>query len=290
MSVDKALSMRGLNETKDQELLKTYMKTGGRGLSGEQNAWCAQFVNGVVRDAGGTGTNSWAAKSFLKWGRGVGADENLMKGDVFVFNRGRDPAKGHVGMYTGNTRKNPKTGETEYEMIQGNTGGTKANPNSGGGQVETTWHTRGSVSAGIRRGEFPAAGVPANVASGGTAPASSAKIAATQPMPPVQPTDDAKSVVAPKVAEQPKPKKEEELIALADGGPMRPGQTALVGEEGPELFRAGSGGHVYPNSMMNVNMRVNDSHVQFARASMRRQADREVREARWNSYADIGAA
>ena len=288
MSVDKALSMRGLNESKDQELLKQYMKTGGRGLSGEQNAWCAQFVNGIVKDAGGTGTNSWAAKSFLKWGRGVGADENLMKGDVFVFNRGRDPAKGHVGMYTGNTRKNPKTGETEYEMIQGNTGGTKANPNSGGGQVETTWHTRGSVSAGIRRGEFPAAGVPANVASGGTAPASSAKIAATQPMPPVQPTDDSK-VVAPKVAE-PAKKNDDELIALASGGPIRAGQTAIVGEEGPELFRPGSSGHVYPNSMMNVNMRVNDSHVQFARASMRRQADREVREARWNSYSDIGAA
>jgi Phage tail lysozyme len=79
-------------------------------------------------------------------------------------------------------------------------------------------------------------------------------------------------------------------IALAKGGTMSPGQTAIVGEEGPELFQAGTGGRVYPNSMMNVNMRVNDSHVQFARASMRRQADREVREARWNSYADIGAA
>jgi hypothetical protein len=28
----------------------------------------------------------------------------------------------------------------------------------------------------------------------------------------------------------------------------------------------------------------------FARANMRRQADREVREARYNSYGDIGAA
>jgi len=30
--------------------------------------------------------------------------------------------------------------------------------------------------------------------------------------------------------------------------------------------------------------------VQFARASMRRQADKEVRDARWSSYSDIGAA
>jgi hypothetical protein len=41
---------------------------------------------------------------------------------------------------------------------------------------------------------------------------------------------------------------------------------------------------------MNVNLKVNDTQVQFARSTMRRQADREVREARWNSYSDIGAA
>ena len=39
-----------------------------------------------------------------------------------------------------------------------------------------------------------------------------------------------------------------------------------------------------------LDLKVNDTEVQFARASMRRQADREVREARWNSYSDIGSA
>jgi len=39
-----------------------------------------------------------------------------------------------------------------------------------------------------------------------------------------------------------------------------------------------------------VNLKVNDNEVQFARTSIKRQADREVREARWNSYSDIGAA
>jgi hypothetical protein len=34
----------------------------------------------------------------------------------------------------------------------------------------------------------------------------------------------------------------------------------------------------------------NSDDVQFSRHSMRREADREVREARWNSNADIGAA
>ena len=39
-----------------------------------------------------------------------------------------------------------------------------------------------------------------------------------------------------------------------------------------------------------VNLKVNDNEVQFARSSMRRSADREVREARATSYSDIGAA
>jgi hypothetical protein len=33
---------------------------------------------------------------------------------------------------------------------------------------------------------------------------------------------------------------------------------------------------------MRVNLKVNDNDVQFARSSMRRQADREMREARWD--------
>lgn len=41
---------------------------------------------------------------------------------------------------------------------------------------------------------------------------------------------------------------------------------------------------------VNLNLRVNDNDMQFARSSMRREADREVRETRWNSYSDIGAA
>jgi hypothetical protein len=41
---------------------------------------------------------------------------------------------------------------------------------------------------------------------------------------------------------------------------------------------------------VNLKLNVNDNDVQFARSSMRRGADREVREARWNSYSDIGAA
>ncbi len=41
---------------------------------------------------------------------------------------------------------------------------------------------------------------------------------------------------------------------------------------------------------INVNYKVNDSHMQFARGSMERQFDSESRRSRWNSYADTGYA
>jgi hypothetical protein len=54
----------------------------------------------------------------------------------------------------------------------------------------------------------------------------------------------------------------------------------------------GFGGAQDPNNpnQINVKFNVNDRDVQFARASMRREANREVREARWDSYSDIGSA
>lgn len=208
-SIDQAMKLVGLNESKHRAILADYMKTGGRSLSGEQNAWCAAFVNGVVQQAGMEGTGSWAAKSFLKWGKSVGASDEILKGDVFVFDRGRDPSKGHVGISTGRTGKNAK-GETTYEMLQGNHGDS----------VGTTWHTRGGIKA-IRRGQQPQSQSP-----------------------------------------------------VAPPPPSSPNVTGASTQQ----------------QDVNLNLNVNDTQVQFARASMRRGADREVREARWNSYSDIGAA
>ena len=233
-SVDEAMKLVGLNESKDQQLLMKYMKTGGRGLTGKQNAWCARFVNAIVTQAGMPGVAGWGAKEFLSWGKGVGAKEEVLKGDVFVFDRPEAGAgAGHVGVYTGNQRKNAQ-GQTEYEMIQGNTGGSAA----GGGAVGKTWHTRAQIKA-IRRG------TPTNAPAAPAAP--------------------------PNVAARPN---QRPTASAAPPAPAAPSPTAAV----PTDHEA------------KVNLKVNDTEVQFARASMRRQADREVREARWNSYSDIGAA
>jgi hypothetical protein len=54
-------------------------------------------------------------------------------------------------------------------------------------------------------------------------------------------------------------------------GKLRPRPNPMKGEGVPYNYDMGHAAH-------------------FARASMRREADREVREARWDSYSDIGAA
>lgn len=156
-SVDEALKMLGLNEIKDKEVLKRYMQTGGRDVAGDNNAWCARFVNAINVNAGLPGNDSWAAKSFMEKGWGVKVDptqEPVQAGDIFTKTR---KGGGHVGAATGNTRISPTTGETEYEMLSGNIGGEGIIPGTdkpaGGGGVGLTWETlSGKTSSGAAGG------------------------------------------------------------------------------------------------------------------------------------------
>jgi hypothetical protein len=179
-SVDQALKMVGLNEKKDQDVLKEFMRTGGRNLTSDQNAWCARYVNAINVNAGLPSLESvvgaegaWSSRAFEKWGNkiDVAKGDAIQPGDVFVKPRGNDPNKGHVGVATGNYRVNDK-GVTEYEMLSGNIGGEKTIPGTNlpaqGGGVGLTWETiggggggesapgagRGGVIA-VRRGERP---------------------------------------------------------------------------------------------------------------------------------------
>ena len=62
--------------------------------------WCAAFVNWTLAMAGINGTNSAAAKSFLNWGT---ATDTPSKGCIVIFDRGNNPAQGHVGFYISET-------------------------------------------------------------------------------------------------------------------------------------------------------------------------------------------
>lgn len=90
-----AAGMAGTRE--GQSALTDYLRTGGQNIDPATRAWCADFVNATLNKAGQKGTDSGMARSFLKWGEAVtGAPQ---QGDVAVFSRGSDPAKGHVGFF-----------------------------------------------------------------------------------------------------------------------------------------------------------------------------------------------
>jgi uncharacterized protein (TIGR02594 family) len=60
--------------------------------------WCSSFVNWCVQQAGGKGTRSAAARSWLSWGRQT--DEPQL-GDVVILSRGASASSGHVGFFAG---------------------------------------------------------------------------------------------------------------------------------------------------------------------------------------------
>lgn len=76
--------------------------------------WCADFMNFVLRQAGGKGTQSRAARSFLKYGKKL--DEPRVGAIAILYRKG--PNNGHVGVVRGTDGKgNPI-------LISGNHGPT----------------------------------------------------------------------------------------------------------------------------------------------------------------------
>lgn len=63
----------------------------------DETPWCAAFVGACLKEADVVGTDSLAARSYLKWGKET---TSPAYGDVVVFWRGKpDGWQGHVGFY-----------------------------------------------------------------------------------------------------------------------------------------------------------------------------------------------
>lgn len=58
--------------------------------------WCSSFVNWCIKDAGLAGTNSAAARSWLKWGKKLTKPK---RGCIVIYSSSRGPASGHVGFF-----------------------------------------------------------------------------------------------------------------------------------------------------------------------------------------------
>ena len=63
----------------------------------DEIAWCSAFVNWVMIQAGYRGTNSPAARSWMKWGDWCAPQI----GAIGVMKRGSSSWQGHVGFVTG---------------------------------------------------------------------------------------------------------------------------------------------------------------------------------------------
>lgn len=72
-----------------------YHQTTSLKATTDEVSWCSSFVNWCVTKAGQKGTNSAAARSWLRWGEQL---KQPVEGCVVVFKRGAPPS-GHVGFF-----------------------------------------------------------------------------------------------------------------------------------------------------------------------------------------------
>lgn len=78
-------------------------------LNDDEIPWCSCFVNWCVQQAGGKGTRSAMARSWLNWGE----KSDGQVGDIVVLKRGTSNVQGHVGFVV-------KKGLLSVDVIGGN--------------------------------------------------------------------------------------------------------------------------------------------------------------------------
>lgn len=105
--IAKAKDWVGYHAKKDRNELKRFLSDGNNTrVDPVSIAWCAAFMNAILKSSGYEGTNSLLARSFLSYGTKV---KEPQQGDIVVFTRGRSSRSGHVAFfdgyeYVGNTR------------------------------------------------------------------------------------------------------------------------------------------------------------------------------------------
>lgn len=88
----------GIHETRGPESTQRileYHNCTSLDASNDETPWCSSFVNWVVCQAGGKGTNSAMARSWLNWGVPIAYP---FPGCIVVLKRGKAPS-GHVGIF-----------------------------------------------------------------------------------------------------------------------------------------------------------------------------------------------
>jgi hypothetical protein len=173
-TVDQMVAMAGTRGAAVREFLRD--PSGKIARDPDLGLWCAEFTNSYLRHIGVKGTGSLMAASFADWGHQVAAND-VTKGDVLLnFNRK------HVGVATGRTRMNPRTGAFEVEEVSSNSLGP-------GGEVMNLPGRRWRSDVEVRRSSQLAAlqsqGPAATVAAtGGPSPSGTVDVTITHKNPP----------------------------------------------------------------------------------------------------------
>lgn len=83
----------------EPRIVKFFADAGHPWVKDDETAWCAAFVNAMLKRVGIEGTGSLAARSFLDWGEKL---DKPRVGCIVVFSRGNPKGwQGHVGFYVG---------------------------------------------------------------------------------------------------------------------------------------------------------------------------------------------
>jgi len=80
----------------------------------DETPWCSAFVNWCMIQAGLSGTDNAAARSWLQWKEGSKIKSPKL-GCIAVFKRGTNPWEGHVGMFS-------DEGDSHIQVLGGNQG------------------------------------------------------------------------------------------------------------------------------------------------------------------------
>jgi uncharacterized protein (TIGR02594 family) len=240
----------GEDEIADRSKLSAFFRSKGLNVDPATTAWCAGFVNANLQSAGVKGTASLVAGSFTRWGGPVEGGA-VQPGDVGVV-RGTSPRSGIEGKHVGFLTGETRVGRRglEVKMLGGNQPGTVSRR----GGVSEQWYPASRLH--IRRAterEYRA------MPDAGATPSAS-----SQPAP------------SPSPELPPAPAAPQEAPAPESRRPSAIDEIRGVREEMEEPIQ--------------LRFERDIGEEQFRRASMRREVDREVREARWDSFADIGAA
>jgi uncharacterized protein (TIGR02594 family) len=85
----------------EPKIVQFFEHAGHAWVRDDETAWCAAFVNAMLKKAGYLGTGALNARSFLKWGKEI---KTPVPGCIVVFWRGKpDGWQGHVAFFVSET-------------------------------------------------------------------------------------------------------------------------------------------------------------------------------------------